>query len=94
MKLSNFLFPESRDPALDGRVIDEAIAEAKLGRLKEAREHFVQAKPLWRQVPEGKNLKPEVTQGTIWIESMEDMSALRSEAEKLLDAAGAPKSGG
>ena len=30
MRLSNFLFPESRDPALDERVIDETIAEAKL----------------------------------------------------------------
>ena len=30
MKLSNFLFPESREPALDERVIDETIAEAKL----------------------------------------------------------------
>src|SRR5436190_1438650 len=30
VKLSNFLFPESRDPALDERVIDETIAEAKL----------------------------------------------------------------
>jgi len=30
VKLSNFLFPESREPALDGRVIDETIAEAKL----------------------------------------------------------------
>ena len=30
MKFSNFLFPESREPAQDERVIDEAIAEAKL----------------------------------------------------------------
>ena len=30
MKLSNFLFPESREPAWDERVIDETIAEAKL----------------------------------------------------------------
>ena len=30
MKLSNFLFPESREPALDERVIDETIAEARL----------------------------------------------------------------
>ena len=30
MKLSNFLFPESREPALDERVIDETIEEAKL----------------------------------------------------------------
>jgi alkanesulfonate monooxygenase SsuD/methylene tetrahydromethanopterin reductase-like flavin-dependent oxidoreductase (luciferase family) len=30
VKFSNFLFPESRDPALDGIVIDETIAEAKL----------------------------------------------------------------
>jgi alkanesulfonate monooxygenase SsuD/methylene tetrahydromethanopterin reductase-like flavin-dependent oxidoreductase (luciferase family) len=30
VKLSNFLFPESREPALDERVIDETIAEAKL----------------------------------------------------------------
>ena len=30
MKLGNFLFPESREPALDARVIDDTIAEAKL----------------------------------------------------------------
>lgn len=30
MKFSNFLFPESRDPAQDGRIIDETVAEAKL----------------------------------------------------------------
>ena len=30
MKFSNFLFPESRDPARDGTVIDETIAEAQL----------------------------------------------------------------
>ena len=30
MKFSNFLFPESRDPGQDGRVIDETIAEARL----------------------------------------------------------------
>ena len=30
MKFSNFLFPESRDPADDGRVIDETLAEARL----------------------------------------------------------------
>ena len=30
MKFSNFLFPESREPALDERIIDETIAEAKL----------------------------------------------------------------
>ena len=30
MKLSNFLFPESREPALDERVIDETIQEARL----------------------------------------------------------------
>jgi alkanesulfonate monooxygenase SsuD/methylene tetrahydromethanopterin reductase-like flavin-dependent oxidoreductase (luciferase family) len=30
VKFSNFLFPESREPAQDERVIDEAIAEAKL----------------------------------------------------------------
>ncbi len=30
MKFSNFIFPESRDPAHDERVIDEAIAEARL----------------------------------------------------------------
>ena len=30
VKLSNFLFPESREPALDERVIDETIQEAKL----------------------------------------------------------------
>ncbi len=30
MKFSNFLFPESRDPARDGAVIDETIAEARL----------------------------------------------------------------
>ena len=30
MKFSNFLFPESREPAQDERVIDETIAEAKL----------------------------------------------------------------
>jgi len=30
VKFSNFLFPESREPAQDERVIDESIAEAKL----------------------------------------------------------------
>jgi alkanesulfonate monooxygenase SsuD/methylene tetrahydromethanopterin reductase-like flavin-dependent oxidoreductase (luciferase family) len=30
VKFSNFLFPESRDPAEDGRVIDETLAEARL----------------------------------------------------------------
>jgi alkanesulfonate monooxygenase SsuD/methylene tetrahydromethanopterin reductase-like flavin-dependent oxidoreductase (luciferase family) len=30
MKFSNFLFPESRGPADDGRVIDETLREAKL----------------------------------------------------------------
>ncbi len=30
MRVSNFLFPESRDPARDGLVIDETIAEARL----------------------------------------------------------------
>jgi alkanesulfonate monooxygenase SsuD/methylene tetrahydromethanopterin reductase-like flavin-dependent oxidoreductase (luciferase family) len=30
VKLSNFLFPECRDPAQDERVIDETIAEARL----------------------------------------------------------------
>jgi alkanesulfonate monooxygenase SsuD/methylene tetrahydromethanopterin reductase-like flavin-dependent oxidoreductase (luciferase family) len=30
MKFSNFLFPESRDPADDGRVIDETLREARL----------------------------------------------------------------
>lgn len=30
MKLGNFLFPESREPALDARVIAETITEAKL----------------------------------------------------------------
>ena len=30
MKFSNFLFPESRDPADDGRVIDETLREALL----------------------------------------------------------------
>ncbi len=30
MKFSNFVFPESRDPAHDERVIDETIAEVKL----------------------------------------------------------------
>ena len=30
MKFSNFLFPESRDPAGDGRVIDETLREARL----------------------------------------------------------------
>jgi alkanesulfonate monooxygenase SsuD/methylene tetrahydromethanopterin reductase-like flavin-dependent oxidoreductase (luciferase family) len=30
MKFSNFLFPESRDPARDGQVIDETLREAKL----------------------------------------------------------------
>jgi alkanesulfonate monooxygenase SsuD/methylene tetrahydromethanopterin reductase-like flavin-dependent oxidoreductase (luciferase family) len=30
VKFSNFLFPESREPAQDERVIDETIAEAKL----------------------------------------------------------------
>ena len=30
MKVSNFLFPESRDPALDGEVINETLAEARL----------------------------------------------------------------
>jgi alkanesulfonate monooxygenase SsuD/methylene tetrahydromethanopterin reductase-like flavin-dependent oxidoreductase (luciferase family) len=30
MRFSNFLFPESRDPAGDGRIIDETLSEAKL----------------------------------------------------------------
>ena len=30
MKLSNFLFPESRDPAHDEQVIDETLREARL----------------------------------------------------------------
>ena len=30
MKFSNFLFPESRDPARDGQVIDEVLREARL----------------------------------------------------------------
>ena len=30
MKFSNFLFPESRDPAHDGQVIDETLGEARL----------------------------------------------------------------
>lgn len=30
MKFSNFLFPESRDPACDGQVIDETLREARL----------------------------------------------------------------
>lgn len=30
LRFSNFLFPESRDPALDGQVIAESLAEAKL----------------------------------------------------------------
>src|SRR5262245_12803583 len=30
VKFSNFLFPESRDPARDGEVIDEVLQEAKL----------------------------------------------------------------
>jgi alkanesulfonate monooxygenase SsuD/methylene tetrahydromethanopterin reductase-like flavin-dependent oxidoreductase (luciferase family) len=30
VKFSNFLFPESRDPADDGRVIDETLREARL----------------------------------------------------------------
>ena len=30
MKFSNFLFPESRDPARDGQVIDETLNEARL----------------------------------------------------------------
>jgi alkanesulfonate monooxygenase SsuD/methylene tetrahydromethanopterin reductase-like flavin-dependent oxidoreductase (luciferase family) len=30
VKFSNFLFPESRDPERDGRVIDETLAEARL----------------------------------------------------------------
>ena len=30
MKFSNFLFPESRDPANDGQVIDETLREARL----------------------------------------------------------------
>ena len=30
MKFSNFLFPESRDPARDGVVIDETLREARL----------------------------------------------------------------
>ena len=30
MKFSNFLFPESRDPAHDGQVIDETLNEARL----------------------------------------------------------------
>ena len=38
MKFSNFLFPESRDPGQDERVIDETIAEARLT------EHFLKAR--------------------------------------------------
>jgi alkanesulfonate monooxygenase SsuD/methylene tetrahydromethanopterin reductase-like flavin-dependent oxidoreductase (luciferase family) len=30
VKFSNFLFPESRDPALDGQIIDETLREAQL----------------------------------------------------------------
>src|ERR1700736_2930106 len=30
MRVSNFLFPESRDPSQDGRVIDETLDEARL----------------------------------------------------------------
>jgi alkanesulfonate monooxygenase SsuD/methylene tetrahydromethanopterin reductase-like flavin-dependent oxidoreductase (luciferase family) len=30
LRFSNFMFPESRDPALDGQVIDESLAEAEL----------------------------------------------------------------
>ena len=30
MRFSNFLFPESRDPSHDGRVIDETLREARL----------------------------------------------------------------
>ena len=30
MKFSNFLFPESRDPTQDERVIDETLREAQL----------------------------------------------------------------
>ncbi len=30
MKFSNFLFPESRDPARDGQIIQETLAEARL----------------------------------------------------------------
>ena len=30
MKVSNFLFPESRDPQRDGIVIDETLREARL----------------------------------------------------------------
>src|SRR3984885_8110788 len=30
LKFSNFLFPESRDPARDGQVIDEVLREAQL----------------------------------------------------------------
>src|SRR5690606_3980589 len=30
LRFSNFLFPESRDPAQDSRVIDESLAEARL----------------------------------------------------------------
>lgn len=30
MKFGDFLFPDSRDPAADGRVIDETLAEARL----------------------------------------------------------------
>ena len=30
MRFSNFLFPESRDPARDGAVIDETLREARL----------------------------------------------------------------
>ena len=30
MRFSNFLFPDSRDPAEDGRVIDETMREALL----------------------------------------------------------------
>jgi alkanesulfonate monooxygenase SsuD/methylene tetrahydromethanopterin reductase-like flavin-dependent oxidoreductase (luciferase family) len=30
MQFGNFLFPESRDPAADGRVIEETLGEAEL----------------------------------------------------------------
>ena len=30
MKFGDFLFPESSDPACDGEIIDEALAEARL----------------------------------------------------------------
>lgn len=63
-----------------------SIAESKLGRSEKSREHFAQAKALWPTVPEGQTAVATVMQGgLVWIESLDDLSALRTEAEAALN---------